>query len=72
LFVFSFVFSLWECGLNQRMLTSPSDVDCLVQAELQISIMTEIIDPLFNKKLGWFSSIKVVLLLLLFSQLSSG
>jgi hypothetical protein len=72
LLCFFFCFSLWECDLNQGMLTSPSDVNCLVEAKLQFSIMTEIIDPLFNKKLGWFRSIQFVLLLLLFSQVFSG
>jgi hypothetical protein len=63
---------LWESGLNQGMLTSPSDVNCLVQAELQFIIMTEIIDPLLNKKLVWFRNIQFVLLLLLLSQVFSG
>jgi hypothetical protein len=58
--------------LNQGMLTSPSDVNCLVQAELQFIIMTEIIDPLLNKKLVWFRNIQFVLLLLLLSQVFSG
>jgi hypothetical protein len=71
-YVFPFVFPCESVAWTQGMLTSPSDVDCLVQAELQFSIMTEIIDPLFNKKLGWFRSIQFVLLLLLLSQVFSG